>query len=80
MEVKYIKPIVIGVPLTVTGRLKAESKPPRIDAMAEITDNQGTLLAKGTGEFIVLSKDKLSLVPESLKKDMTSLFDRLPPL
>ena len=80
MEVKYIKPIIIGTPLTITGHLKEESNSPRIDAMAEIIDNQGNLFAKGTGEFIVISKDKLSLVPEGLKEDMESLFDGLSPL
>ena len=76
MNVKYIKPVLIGTPLTVKGSLVDESAPPRIKASADILDDQGNLLVRSSGEFVMLSKQKLSSVPEGLKKEMLSLFEK----
>ena len=76
MEVKYIRPVLIGTPLTITGRLVDGSTPPRINASADILDDQGNLLVRGSGEFVMLSREKLSLVPEGLKKEMLLLFEK----
>jgi acyl-CoA thioesterase FadM len=76
MEVKYLRPILIGTPVTIVGRLMDGSEPPKIKARAEIRDNDGNVLTKGTGEFVVLDKDRLSFVPDGLKEDMLSLFER----
>ncbi|MFH1487757.1 MAG: PaaI family thioesterase [Pseudomonadota bacterium] len=80
MDVRYIKPILIGTPLTVKGQLIDDSEPPKIEARAEIMDDQGHVMARGTGEFIVLSKDRFSSVPDELKEEMTAFFARLPEL
>jgi hypothetical protein len=42
-------------------------------------DNQGNVLARSTGEFVVLQEEKLSSVPEDMKKEMTALFEKFPP-
>jgi acyl-coenzyme A thioesterase PaaI-like protein len=76
MEIKYIRPVLIGVPLTVEGHLMGEKREPFIGALAEIFDRERQLLAKATGEFVELPKDKMALVPEGLKEDMTSLFNK----
>jgi len=77
MEVKYIKPVMIGTPLTVKGRIAEESKNPKIKAKAEVCDQEGTLFARAKGEFIVLPEERLSQVPDRLKQDMNELFQRL---
>ena len=76
MEVKYVRPVLIGVPLTVKGRMMKERKPPYIGAIADILDNKNQILARATGEFVEIQKDKLDLVPDELKQDMMELFGK----
>ena len=76
MDVKYVRNVLIGTPLTVTGRLVDDTKPPRVKAKAEIRDDEGTLLVRGNGEFVVLPEERLSSVPKSFKEQMASLFAR----
>lgn len=77
MEVKYLKPVSIGTPLTVKARLVDGSKRPRMNASALIVDREGTVLVRAKGEFVILPEERLSLVPEGAKKDMNDLFERL---
>jgi hypothetical protein len=49
---------------------------PRIGAEAEIRDREGGLLVKGNAEFVALSEEKFSSIPESYKKEMTLLFEK----
>ena len=39
-------------------------------------DSKGKILAKGEGEFVVLSGDKLTSLPEDFKNQMTELFKK----
>jgi acyl-coenzyme A thioesterase PaaI-like protein len=77
MDMKYVRPVLIGTPLTVKGMLDGDSKGPKIKARGEIRDDEGRLLVKSAGEFAVIPHDRLSSVPEGLKKDMRLLFQRL---
>jgi hypothetical protein len=52
-----------------------DSTPPKVKARAEIRDDKGNLLVRSLGEFIELSMEKLSSVPEGLKTEMLSLFE-----
>ena len=74
MEVKYIRPVLIGTPLVIRGEVMDDSNPPRIKARADIRDNEGNLLVRSLGEFVELPMEKLSSVPEGLKEEMLSLF------
>ncbi len=76
MEVKYVNPVLVGTPLTVKGMLRDESEPPKITARAEIRDDIGKLLVRSKGEFVILPEERLSSVPDDLKKDMLSLFKK----
>lgn len=78
MEIKYIKPVKIGIPLTVSASLSDVSEAPKIRARGEIRDGEGRLLVKSTGEFVALPKEKLSMVPDGAKKEMLSLFETFP--
>ena len=79
MEVKFIRPILVEKPLTVRGRLLDFQDNLRIKAKADIMDNQGNVLARSAGEFVVLQEKKLSSMPEDMKKEMTALFEKFPP-
>lgn len=76
MEIRYLKPVPIEAPLTARGRLGKDLEPPRIEVKADLLNGKGERLAYSTGEFVQLAQDKLSLVPEGLKSDMESLFER----
>ncbi len=80
MEVKFIRPILVGKALTVEGRLLESPDDTRIRAKADIVDSRGTKLARSTGEFVVVQQRSLSAVPEEMKKEMVALFERFPPL
>jgi acyl-coenzyme A thioesterase PaaI-like protein len=60
MEVKYIRPVLIGTPLIIKGEVMDDSKLPRIKARAEIRDDKSNLLVRSLGEFIELPMEKLS--------------------
>lgn len=76
MNIKYVRPVLIGMPLTARGWLVDDSEPPKIRARAEIRDDQERLLVRSRGEFIKLSGEQLSLIPEEAKKAMASLFNK----
>jgi acyl-CoA thioesterase FadM len=76
IEIKYVKPVLIGTPITVIGRIKDSAKPPLIRSTAEIRDEKGGLLVRGGGEFVEVPQEKLSSVPEGLKADMQALYDQ----
>ncbi|MDY6971955.1 MAG: PaaI family thioesterase [Thermodesulfobacteriota bacterium] len=74
MEIKYIRPVLIGEPFVAKANLIETSKSSSIKAKGEIRDNRQRILAKSTGEFVVLPKEKLSTVPEGLKEDMMQVI------
>jgi acyl-coenzyme A thioesterase PaaI-like protein len=79
MELKFIRPVLVEKPLTVQGRLLESKDDSRIRARADIVDSEGNMLARSTGEFVVLREADLSSVPEDMKKEMTALFEKFPP-
>lgn len=78
MEIKYIRPVPINVLLTVKGSINGGMRKPFIGAKAEIYDEQGSVLSRGSARFAALSKEELSQVPEDMKDAMSLLFDRFP--
>lgn len=78
MEVKYVRPILVEKPLTVQGRLLESPGDARIKAQADIVDGEGKILARGTGEYVVVPEERLSSVPEDMKKEMIALFEKYP--
>ncbi len=77
MEVKYIKPVLIGVPLTVQGELREEKGERLIRAQAKIVDAQGRMLSRAVGEFVQLPPERLTAVPDRMKQEMVDLFRRV---
>ena len=74
IDIKYVRNVMIGTPLTVTGKLIDDTNPPKIRAKAEIRDAEGHLLVRSNAEFVVLPEEKFSSVPASFKNQMASLF------
>lgn len=77
MDIKYIKPVLIDIPLTVRGKLTDETGEKKIKARGEIVNESGSILARSTAEYIVLPEDRLDFITDDLKDDMNSLFNRL---
>jgi len=78
MDIKYVKPVLIGTPLTVSGRIMDDSNPPKIRVRAEIRDDKGGLFVRSSGEFVEVPEEKLFSVPGGMKDDMLSLFRSFP--
>jgi acyl-coenzyme A thioesterase PaaI-like protein len=80
MEIKYIKPVLVGTELTVKGRLEDDSHKRLIKVKGEIVDKAGKLLTKGSGKYGILSEDQFSSVSQKVRQEMNQLFSKLPPL
>ena len=81
MEVKYIKPVFVGIPLKIKGQLADSDKSTnKIRAKAEIRDDHGNLLARGTGEFVAINREDLTPVFDGSKKEISLMIKKLPPL
>jgi uncharacterized protein (TIGR00369 family) len=78
MSIKYVKPVLVETPLTVTGKLADISRPPRIGGSAEIRDQEDRLLVRGSGEFVAVPEEKLDTIPDDFKKQMAALFEAFP--
>jgi acyl-CoA thioesterase FadM len=80
MDIKYVKPVPIGRPLIVSGSISGNSHTAgteKIRAKGHIVDSDGHLLARSSGEFVLLPKEKLRDVPDAVKQEMLALFGRL---
>jgi acyl-CoA thioesterase FadM len=76
MEVKYVRPVLVGAPLVVRGWLVEGGDERVIHVQAEILNAEGQVLSKAKGEFVELPPERLSVVPETMKRQMADLFDR----
>lgn len=78
MEIKYIRPVIVGTPLTVKGTLTDDKSNERIiKVKAEILDDKENIMTRSTGEFVVLSDERLSAFTDSQKDEMFSLFKKM---
>jgi uncharacterized protein (TIGR00369 family) len=75
MEIKYIKPVPLGIPLTARGKILDEPGNSRIEVRGEIVDAEGKLLVRSRGEFVMLAENQLSSVSNALKQKMAALFE-----
>lgn len=76
MDLKYIRPVPIGVPLTVRARVLDSSQLPKVRAQGEIRDPKGSLFVRSSAEFVLVPGNGLASVSEETKREMTALFDR----
>ena len=78
MEIRYLRPVPVEVPLTVKGEMITSGKGNTCQAKAVLLNGEGKKLAWGKGEFAILSEEKLSIMPDDLKRDMLKLFRKYP--
>jgi len=74
MDMKYIKPVPLGIPLTARGKILDDTHASKIIIRGEIVDAQGKLLVRSRAEFIMLAEDQLSSVSRGLKREMVDMF------
>ncbi len=75
MDIKYIRPVPLGVPLTARGKILNESGNAKIDIRGEIVDAQRKLLVRSRAEFLMLKGEKLTSVSQGMKREMTEMFE-----
>ena len=76
IQVRYLRPVPVEVPVTVKGTITSDSKARSCQAEAILLDSKGKILAKGKGEFVILSEEKLTALPDEFKKQMMNLFNK----
>ena len=79
MEIRYLRPVPVEVPLTVRGEMITSAKKGNTcQAKAVLLNGEGKKLARGSGEFAILSEEKLSIMPDDFRRDMLKLFRMYP--
>jgi uncharacterized protein (TIGR00369 family) len=58
MEIRYLKPVPLGKPLTVTGYEQSVEGRKHVN-IAEISNAEGEVLARSTGTFIAIDPEKM---------------------
>jgi acyl-coenzyme A thioesterase PaaI-like protein len=77
MTVRYKAPVPVNVPLTVQGSIAEECAARTCRTSGVLLDGDGKALATGEAEFALLGAERLTAIPEELKREMTELFARL---
>jgi acyl-coenzyme A thioesterase PaaI-like protein len=76
IQVRYLKPVPVEVPVTVKGTITSDGTSRSCQAEAILLDSKGNILAKGEGEFVILSEDRLTALPDRFKEQMMDLFKK----
>lgn len=76
MEIKYVKPVMVGTPLTVRGSIMDASKSHMLKVKGEVLDEAGKIHARGIGEFIVVPEEKLPSISKEKIEEMKALFGK----
>ena len=76
MQVRYLRPVPVEVPLTVKGIITSDEGQRRCQAEALLQDQRDNILAKGEADFAILSADRLKNFPENFKMQMMELFEK----
>ena len=76
IQVRYLRPVPVEVPVSVKGEITSDMTSRSCRAEAILLDSEGNILAKGEGEFVILSEDRLTALPDEFKKQMMNLFDK----
>jgi acyl-coenzyme A thioesterase PaaI-like protein len=77
MTVRYQAPVPVDVPLTVRGAIAEECAVGTCRTSGLLLDGEGKTLATGEAEFVLLSAERLTALPEEVKRQITKLFARL---
>jgi acyl-CoA thioesterase FadM len=67
----------VEVPLTVRGSIAEECAAGTCRTSGVLLDGEGKALATGEAEFVLLSAERLTAIPEEVRREMTKLFASL---
>jgi len=76
MQVRYLRPVPVESPITVKGTVISDEKTRSCQAEGVLLDTKGNVLAKGEGDFALISGDRLKGLPDDFKIQMTELFEK----
>jgi acyl-coenzyme A thioesterase PaaI-like protein len=76
IQVRYLKPVPVEMPLTVRGTITSDGKPFSCQAEAILLNGEENVLAKAEGDFALLAGDRLEALPDDFKQQMTNLFNK----
>jgi acyl-coenzyme A thioesterase PaaI-like protein len=76
IQVRYLKPVPVEVPITVKGTITSDGTSRSCRAEAILLNSRGNVLAKGEGEFVILSEHRLTDLPDEFKEQMMDLFKK----
>ncbi|HUU40534.1 MAG TPA: PaaI family thioesterase [Desulfatiglandales bacterium] len=74
MTIKYRRPVPLYRQLTVKGRINKGGNNRLCKAEGLIQENDKDILVRAEATFAILSDNELSMVPDTLKKEMMNLF------
>ena len=79
MEVRYLRPVQVHVPLTAVGRIAvdAESDAGGCRVNGTLMDGDGNRMAEAHAEMAFLSPKRLSMITPEYRKEMERVFQQL---
>jgi acyl-coenzyme A thioesterase PaaI-like protein len=77
IEVRYLRPVSVNVPLTAVGEIKSVSPPKGCSVQGALLDAEGVKLATAWAEMTYIPEKRLSMLPEGYTRDMTELFGKI---
>jgi acyl-coenzyme A thioesterase PaaI-like protein len=77
IEVKFLRPVRLNVPLSVKGEVESVSEKSRCVVTGTIFDPHGIPLVRARGDVAFLPEKRLSLIPAPLRQEMCSLFRKI---
>lgn len=77
MQVKYIRPVRVGMKITATGYIRKWLSERKVDVVAEIRDEAGKICATSSGEFPLFTKEqflRMGIMKEKEIDTMLAIF------
>jgi acyl-coenzyme A thioesterase PaaI-like protein len=79
MEVRYLRPVQVRVPLTAVGRVEGEPLPNARGCRVKglLLDREGNRLAEAHADMAFLSPKRLAMIPHPYRSDMERIFEQI---
>jgi uncharacterized protein (TIGR00369 family) len=77
MSVSFLKPVIIGTPVTAIGEIKERKNERNAVMEGKIFDQNGDLCAKSDGNFVLFTQEefkKMGIVSDEVLSEMTEMF------
>lgn len=77
IEVRYLRPVELNVPLTAVGEIESDAAPKGCTAVGWLLDGEGRKLAEGQAQMTYLIGKRLPLLPNAYRVTMERLFEEI---